>query len=90
LYFLCGVQRSLLKLNKKSSIVFEKKNEDENFFYKSKKLKAKKNIFVKFEPKRSAPKWAMPKRATKNGPCQKDMLPTKKVVSAKLTWKQTC
>jgi len=25
---------------------------------------------VKFVPKRFAPKWAMPKRATTNGPCQ--------------------
>jgi len=74
LVFLCGVERNLLKINKISSTVFGKKKlKTENFFYVLKKLKKEKqkNIFVKFAPKRSAPKWALPKRATTKVVAQK-------------------
>jgi len=42
-------------------------------FYKLKKLKIwkKKYIFVKFTPKRSAPKCTTPKRPQQYGPCHK-------------------
>jgi len=74
------VERNLLKINTKSLTVFEKKlKKMENFFYKLKKLKKKakeKIIFVKFTPKRSAPKWIRNKMGNakkghnKTGPCQ--------------------
>jgi len=54
------VERNLLKIKKKILQLFlKKKNEkdEKNFFYKSKKLKKEKIIFVKFAPKRSTPKW---------------------------------
>jgi len=65
-FFLCRVETNLLKINKKSSTVFQKKEiekDEKKCFYKLKKI-----IFVKFAQKRSAPKWATPKRATTNGP----------------------
>jgi len=48
---LCRVERNLLKINEKSSTDFEKKKKRWE-----KKLEKEKHIFVKFAPKRSAPK----------------------------------
>jgi len=68
LYFLCGVERNLLKINKKSSTVFEKKIKRWKIFYKKIETKSKKIIFVKLVPKRFAPKWTSNKMGnTKKG-----------------------
>jgi len=62
LYFLNRLKRNLLKINKKSSTVFEKKMKKDGKKYKLKNWK-KKIIFAKYVPKRFAPKWAMPIKA---------------------------
>jgi len=68
LHFLLGAERNLLKINKKSSTVFEKKNEkDGKNFYKLKIKKLEKKHFHEI----CAQKVRFKMDQQQNGQCQK-------------------